>query len=395
MKLMGFLDGTLPAPPTVVASSSTAGAEMVQNPAFVKWYDADQQLLSGLLSSMTEDILRDVITATSSKEVWESLQRQFSSSTKARTLQLRVQLATAKKRDLSAADYFRKIKGIAIELAVANEILRDDEVIAYLLAGLLAEYDPFVTSLTTRTEPASLDDVYAHLLVFEARQLQHITDMQLNIGSSANYAGRGGRGNHGRSRGGRGRSRGRGGAPRSSDRSNSTSSSQPICQICGKTGHTAVRCWHRNDESYNEDPPSAVVASTSYTVDTNWYNDTGATDHITSDLDRLTVRERYNGGEQVQVGNGAGLQILHIGHSSIESNDRALALRDVLHVPNITKNLLSVHKFTRDNDLFFEFHPWSFLVKDSNTRSKLLEGRCEGGLYPISSADARPYLMLS
>ena len=167
-------------------------AEMVQNLAFIKWYDADQQLLSGLLSSMTEDILRDVITATSSKEVWESLQRQFSSSTKARTLQLRVQLATAKKRDLSAADYFRKIKGIATELAVANEIMHDDEVIAYLLAGLPTEYDLFVTSLTTRTEPASLDDVYAHLLAFEARQLQHITDMQLNTGSSANYAGRGG-----------------------------------------------------------------------------------------------------------------------------------------------------------------------------------------------------------
>jgi hypothetical protein len=56
--------------------------------------------------------------------------------------------------------------------------------------------------------------------VFEARQLQHIADMQLNIGLSANYAGRGRRGNHGRGRGGRGHSRGRGGAPCSSDRSN-------------------------------------------------------------------------------------------------------------------------------------------------------------------------------
>jgi hypothetical protein len=48
---------------------------MVQNPAFIKWYDADQQLLSGLLSSIIEDILHDVITTTSSREVWESLQR--------------------------------------------------------------------------------------------------------------------------------------------------------------------------------------------------------------------------------------------------------------------------------------------------------------------------------
>jgi hypothetical protein len=83
---------------------------------------------------------------------------------KARTLKLRVHLATAKKHDLSAADYFRKIKCITPELAVANETLRDDEVIAYLLAGLPTEYDPFVTSLTTRIEPISLDDIYAHHL---------------------------------------------------------------------------------------------------------------------------------------------------------------------------------------------------------------------------------------
>jgi hypothetical protein len=197
--------------------------------------------------------------------------------------------------------------------------------------------------------------------------------MQLNTGLSANYAWRGGRGNHGR---GRSRSRGRGGAPGSSDRSNKTSSwSQPICQICGKTSHIAIRCWYRNDESYNEDPPSADVASTSYTIDTDWYNDTEAMDHITSDLDCLTVHERYNGGEQVQIGNDTCLHILHIGHSSFESNDRPLAFRGVLHVPNITKNLLSVHKFTRDNDVFLNFIHGLFLVKDRNTRSKLLEGR--------------------
>jgi hypothetical protein len=59
------------------------------------WYLADQQLLSGLLSSMSEEILRDVIDATTSREVWDSLQKKFSSSTRARTVQLRVELATA------------------------------------------------------------------------------------------------------------------------------------------------------------------------------------------------------------------------------------------------------------------------------------------------------------
>lgn len=62
------------------------------------------------------------------------------------------------------------------------------------------------------------------------------------------------------------------------------------------------------DDSYQEEPPSAAMAATSsYKIDLNWYSDTGTTDHITSDLDRLAVRERYQRGEQVHVGNGAGL----------------------------------------------------------------------------------------
>ena len=33
------------------------------------------------------------------------------------------------------------------------------------------------------------------------------------------------------------------------------------------------------------------TATTSYVVDTNWYTDTGATDHIMGELEKLTVRD--------------------------------------------------------------------------------------------------------
>jgi histone deacetylase 1/2 len=143
------------------------------------------------------------------------------------------------------------------------------------------------------------------------------------------------------------------------------------------------------DESYNEEQPSAAVTATnSYNLDPNWYNDTGATDHITSDLDRLTLREKYTGGDTVQVGNGASLRILHTGSCSLHTDTRPLALNNVLHVPNISKHLLSVHKLSRDNNVFFEFHPWSYFIKDRATRQLLLEGKCESGLYPIKPSNA-------
>jgi hypothetical protein len=86
------------------------------------------------------------------------------------------------------------------------------------------------------------------------------------------------------------------------------SGSQPECQICGKIGNTAIKCWYRMDESYQEEGLAATLAySSSYKMDPNWYNDTGTTYHITSDLDRLAMRDQYHGGDMVQVGNGAGL----------------------------------------------------------------------------------------
>jgi histone deacetylase 1/2 len=58
-------------------------------------------------------------------------------------------------------------------------------------------------------------------------------------------------------------------------------------------------------------------------------------------------------------------------------------LKNILHVPHATKNLLSVNRLVRDNNAFLEFHPTYFSLKDKKTRTTLLEGRCERGLYPL------------
>jgi hypothetical protein len=67
--------------------------------------------------------------------------------------------------------------------------------------------------------------------------------------------------------------------------------------------------------------------------------------------------EQYHGAGSVQIGNDAGLRILHTGSCSLNTANRPLALTNVLHVPKISKHLLSVHKLTLDNNVFFEFHP--------------------------------------
>jgi hypothetical protein len=59
------------------------------------------------------------------------------------------------------------------------------------------------------------------------------------------------------------------------------------CQVCGKIGHSALRCYKRFDANYNGEEKYANATTTRYNVDTEWYMDTGATVHITSELDKL------------------------------------------------------------------------------------------------------------
>jgi hypothetical protein len=128
-------------------------------------------------------------------------------------------------------------------------------------------------------------------------------------------------------------------------------------------GHSALRCYKRFVASYNGEEKYANATTTGYNMGTEWYTDTGATDHISSELDKVTTPEKYGSGDQVHTASGSSMPICHIGQSTIHSRDRNFILKDILHVPTALKNLISVHKFTHHNNAFFEIHPWFFFLR--------------------------------
>jgi hypothetical protein len=77
-------------------------------------------------------------------------------------------------------------------------------------------------------------------------------------------------------------------------------------------------------------------------VDTNWYTNTGATNHITGSLKKLMIRDQYQGKDKIHTANGEGMHISHIGHSSIQTPNHEIHLKNILHVPSVTKSLLSI-----------------------------------------------------
>jgi hypothetical protein len=108
------------------------------------------------------------------------------------------------------------------------------------------------------------------------------------------------------------------------------------------------------------------------------------THHLTADLANLNVRaDAYHGQDNIRVGNGTGLPIKHVGTTHILSPSSSFQLNDVLHVPQISQNLLSIQKFTTDTNTFVELHPKFFSMKDQATRRTLVHGSSRNGLYPF------------
>jgi hypothetical protein len=155
-----------------------------------------------------------------------------------------------------------------------------------------------------------------------------------------------------------------------------------------KIGHTANKCWHQFEEDHVPEARTAAPVSSSG-PDHNWYTDSGAIDHITGDLNKLTMHDHYLGNDQIHAANGTGMNITRIGKTIIPTSHHYLVLNNVLHVPSIHKNLISVHRFTLDNNTFIEFHLYFFLIKDRKTRKVLLHRPCKGGLYPLSPSPSR------
>lgn len=138
---------------------------------------------------------------------------------------------------------------------------------------------------------------------------------------------------------------GNGGRGRGNDAPNKGNNSSrhfsSTCQVCFKEGHSVVQCWHQFDPDYVPDERHVNAAGNSYDVNTNWYTDTGSTDHITSNLDKLNVHDKYTGSDQILIASGAGMNINRIGHATVHSSRRTLHINNVLHVPQASKILFS------------------------------------------------------
>ncbi|KAE8733997.1 hypothetical protein F3Y22_tig00000910pilonHSYRG00040 [Hibiscus syriacus] len=329
-------------------------------------------LLTDALKPAPETITGDngeFVSAKSTTVVCITVQQLFANRSTMVAIHLHYKLQSLKKGNDNMRTYLTRVKEVYDALASCGSTVSHVGHVSSILKGLTREYQPFMAVITTMKETLSLDSLYTVLLVVEA-QLADFDEQVDLLPMSSNLA----QHHEGHNSvevdrndskvtwsssvyisGGRGRARAR-----------------IQCQLCGKLGHLVDRCWHHFDEDYmmlsRTDQAQANVISK---ATDQWVVTSGTTHHITPDAANVSNLNEFRGSGNLTVGNGVSLNIHNIGSTVVASSSKTFLLNELLHVPWITKNLLSVSKLARDNAAYLEFHAERCYVRDEASKEIL------------------------
>ncbi|KAK3041270.1 hypothetical protein RJ639_001372 [Escallonia herrerae] len=141
------------------------------------------------------------------------------------------------------------------------------------------------------------------------------------------------------------------------------------CFNCKKKGHMAKECRLKKkgvesnattfkvEEEWDakaffaaedEDLAFTAIASNRINYEKDWIVDSGCSNHMTGDVEKLQNLSDYKGSRVVVTANNSKLPIAHVGSAIVspQSNDDEVPLQNVYHVPGMKKNLLSVAQLT-------------------------------------------------
>lgn len=411
--LLGYIDGSTPCPSRTISHNGAT----IPNPAHIVWIRQDQLILNALIGSLSPTIIPFIAQATTSREAWTILANTYAKPSRGHIKQIKTHLKHITKGSQSISEYLQAIKSRADELAILGAPLDEDDLTDKILDNLGDDYKELVRAVQARDSSISFDELHEKLLNFEA-SLQAGKPDPVYFPASANIAHRhsGNRNapgrrpssnNHNSNTGWRQSQQSMDSSPTPTTVGSTPPGNRPpprpylgYCQICGIQGHTAKRCPSfrlvpnqppllpnvpQPNTATSWQPRAHFAANTA--SNTSWLLDSGASHHVTSDLSNLSLHAPYIGTDDIMIGDGSGLPITHTGSTSLKTPQTTFHLNNVLCVPSMKKNLISISQFCISNNVSIEFLPSSFLVKDLHTGTTLLRGSTKDGVYewPISS----------
>lgn len=127
---------------------------------------------------------------------------------------------------------------------------------------------------------------------------------------------------------------------------------------------------------------AGIVLHTSFLQNDLWIVDTGATNHMTANLDILSDVQEAAKGNFVTLPNGHKSTVTHFGKLIFE---QGIELSNVFYVPEFQYNLISVNQLIKDLQCSITFFPDFCVLQGLHNGEAKLTGRQIDGLYYVQS----------
>ncbi|KAG8364306.1 hypothetical protein BUALT_Bualt19G0115000 [Buddleja alternifolia] len=348
------------------------------NGALRKWKIKAGKAMFALKTTIEEDVLEHIRNAETPKEAWDTLATLFSKKNDTRLQLLESTLLSIAQHDMTIAQYFHKVKSLCRELSELDPEapIRETRMKRIIIHGLRPEYRSFVAAVQGWQKEPSLVE-FENLLAGQEALAKQMGGVSLKDEEEALYVNKG-RWNS--------KQHTKGGSKKNEDKEKNHQGGRSInlegtsknrrnkkkfegkCYNCKKKGHMAKDCWSKEDNvesnaatSKSEDEwdadalfvaeeELALTATTHEQIDyeKDWIVDSGCSNHMTGDKEKLQNLSEYKGSRVVVTANNSKLPIAHIGNTVVSPQYSAneVSLQNVYHVPGMKKNLLSVAQFT-------------------------------------------------
>ena len=139
----------------------------------------------------------------------------------------------------------------------------------------------------------------------------------------------------------------------------------------------------------------AHVATVDTSTNSNWLLDSGASHLVTVNLANLSFHKPYDGTNDIVIRDGMGLPISHTGLTTLSIPLHTFSLSNVLCVPTMKRNLISISQFCHSNNISIEFLLSSFFKKDPHMGAILLHSQTKDGVYEWPTVTSKPSPLLS
>ncbi|RVX18179.1 Retrovirus-related Pol polyprotein from transposon RE1 [Vitis vinifera] len=347
-----------------------------------------------LFAAVSPSIFIKIMKIDSAAEIWEYLKEEYKGDERIKNMQvmnLIREFEMKKMRESDAVkDYAAQLLSIADKVRLLGKEFSNEKIVQKILVTLPEKYETTISSLENSKDLStiSLTELLHSLEVVEQRRLMRQGDtaegaFQARMQKNAGH--KNGKVNNNKSCG-----------------NNQKNGVFPPCPHCKKTNHSPQKCWWRPDVKCNkcgkqghvericknqqQEETSAAVdycqeeqlfAATCFankSTSKSWLVDSGCTNHMTNnqdlfrELDRTTI-------SKVRIGNGEYIPVKGKGTVAIESQTGLKLIYDVLFVPDIDQNLLSVGQLV-EKEFKVYFEDRNCIIKDAE--GKEIAQQCFG-----------------